>query len=154
MDLTTHVDIDAPPEHVWRVLTAFDQYEEWNPLMRVVGRANEGARLLVSLRSPGIPATQFRPEVTRVDPERELRWLGHLGVAGLYDGEHRFVLEPLSGGRRTRLTHAERFDGVLAGVVTRLVGRATERGFVAMNEALKRRVEAGEDVAERQFGAS
>jgi hypothetical protein len=84
--------------------------------------------------------------VTRADHAERLQWLGHLWTTGLFDGEHRFVLEPLDDGR-TRLTHAERFSGVLAPLVWRLGGRATERGFEAMNLALKQRVEgvAGND---------
>jgi len=87
-------------------------------------------------------AARFRPTVTVVDEGREFRWLGRFGVSGLYDGEHRFVLEPLDDGRRTRLFHAERFSGILAGLVNRWLGDSTERGFEAMNGALKGRAEA------------
>lgn len=139
-ELSTTIDIDAPPEAVWAVLTDFDHYPEWNPFMRVVGRANEGARLVVDLTPPGGRGFQFRPTVTRVDHGREFRWLGHLFVPGLYDGEHRFTLAAHDGG--TRLTHAESFGGVLAGLVNRFVGEDTERGFEAMNAALKERVES------------
>ncbi|MFC4359590.1 SRPBCC family protein [Halobium salinum] len=141
MDLHTTIDIDAPPETVWRVLTAFEQYDLWNPFMSVAGRPTVGARLAVELRPPGKRPATFRPTVTVADTGRELRWVGHLGVRGLYDGEHRFVLKPLAGGRRTRLVHAERFSGVLAGLVNRWLGDATERGFRAMNEALQTRAE-------------
>jgi hypothetical protein len=139
-ELSTQVDIDAPAEAVWAVLTDFDSYHEWNPFMHVAGRASENARLHVELALSEGQSTRFRPTVTRVDPSRELRWLGHLWTPGLFDGEHRFELTPLDGGR-TRLTHAERFSGVLAPLVRRLTGSATERGFEAMNAALKRRVE-------------
>lgn len=142
MELTTHVEIDAPPERVWAVLTDFDRYHEWNPFMRVGGRANEDARLHVELYPPGARATRFRPTVTRAEPSRELRWLGHLWTTGLFDGEHRFVLDPLDGGARTSLTHAESMSGVLTPLVWRLVGDATGRGFEAMNAALKGRVES------------
>lgn len=142
MELTRHVEIDAPPEQVWAVLTDFDHYHEWNPFMRVGGRANEDTRLHVELFPPGARATRFRPTVTRVEPNRELRWLGHRWTTGLFDGEHRFVLDPLDGGTRTALTHAESMSGVLTPVVWRFVGNATGRGFEAMNAALKRRVES------------
>jgi hypothetical protein len=142
MELTTRVEIDAPPERVWAVLTDFERYHEWNPFMNVVGRANDGARLHVELFPPGGRTSRFRPTVTRVDAPRELRWLGHLATAGLFDGEHRFVLDPIDGGSRTSLTHAESVSGVLAPVVWRFVDTATGRGFEAMNAALKTRVES------------
>jgi hypothetical protein len=142
MELTTHVEIDAPPERVWDVLTDFDRYDEWNPFMRIAGRANEGAHLHVELVPPGARTARFRPSVTRSDPDRELRWQGHLWTRGLFDGEHRFVLEPLDDGTRTSLTHAESVSGALTPIIWRLVGDATERGFEAMNAALKQRVES------------
>ena len=149
MELSTSVHIDAPPETVWRVLTDFDDYDEWNPFMRVVGRANEGAHLEVELRPPGRRTARFRPTVTRAEHGHELRWQGHLLVSGLYDGEHRFRVE--SDGKGTRFTQSEQFDGVLVGVVNRWMGMgaSVEAGFAAMNDALKARAEA---IAEEATG--
>ena len=41
----------------------------------------------------------FKPRVLNAEPERELRWLGHLLVPGLFDGEHSFTIEPLQENR-------------------------------------------------------
>jgi hypothetical protein len=92
--------------------------------------------------------------VTRVEKGHELRWLGHLFRPGVFDGEHRFVLEPLDGGARTSVTHAEVFTGALSPLVWRFIGTSTERGFEAMNAALKRRVEGVADETEVGVGAS
>jgi hypothetical protein len=78
--------------------------------------------------------------VTAAEPNRELRWLGHLLVRGLFDGEHRFEIEDLGGGR-SRLTQSSRFNGVLVRPFGRTLAK-TERGFEAMNGALKERAEA------------
>ena len=142
-EILTTVEIDAPPERVWDVLTDFDAYDEWNPFLRVVGRPNVGARPRIRLTPPSGRSMEFRPEVLVSEPNREFRWKGHLFVPGLFDGEHRFVLDSLDGGRRTRLTHAETFSGVLAGPVLWVDRGDTRAGFEAMNEALKRRAEAG-----------
>jgi hypothetical protein len=141
MELSTRVDVDAPPEQVWAVLTDFDRYHEWNPFVRIVGRPTRNARLHVELTPPGGRTVRLRPTVTRAEQGRELRWLGHLWRPGVFDGEHRFVLEPLDGGSRTAVTHAEVFTGTLVPLLWRVVGAGTERGFEAMNAALKRRVE-------------
>jgi hypothetical protein len=61
-------------------------------------------------------------------------------VPGLFDGEHRFELHPV-GADRTRFVQAERFTGILVVPLGRMLGR-TEEGFRAMNDALRRRVEA------------
>jgi hypothetical protein len=140
-ELSTSVEIDAPGDVVWDVLTDFDAYDEWNPFMRIAGRPVEGARLTVELRPPGKRAATFRPTVTRVDHGRDFAWLGHLFVTGLYDGEHRFRLEDVGDGR-TRLVHAETFEGLLVRPINGWLGDATRRGFESMNEALKMRAES------------
>lgn len=141
MKLRTTVDIDAPPAAVWRVLVDFDRYGEWNPFLRVAGQPNLGARLSVTVRPPTKGATRFRPTVVAAAPNRELAWVGHLFVPGLYDGEHRFTLEALDGGR-TRVTQSETFDGALVRPINWWLGAATLEGFEAMNVALKTRAES------------
>jgi len=152
-ELATSIEIDASPEHVWDVLTDFDAYDEWNPFMRVVGRDNLGARLSVEIRPPGERRSRFRPTVTVVDRPRELRWVGHLFVPGIFDGEHRFTLEQLDG-ERTRFVQAESFDGVLAGVLLRALGGSVGAGFRRMNEALKVRAEAADPTADDAAAAA
>ncbi|WP_049907520.1 SRPBCC domain-containing protein [Haloferax elongans] len=149
-ELTTSIEIDAPPERVWDVLVGFDHYHEWNPFMRVAGRVNEGATLTVHLMPPGERESVFEPDVTHCEKHREFRWLGHLLVPGLFDGEHRFHLESLDGGERTRFEHAEQFSGILAGVILWRIGDQTREGFEAMNEALKVRVEGLVEAEERE----
>lgn len=141
-EIDTDIRIDAPPREVWRVLTDFARFPEWNPLItRASGELREGATLEIFVRVPDSTARTFRPRVLKVVPGRELVWLGTLAVPGLFNGEHRFRVEP-DGDSRSRFLHGERFTGLLiplldaAGVI-----RKTERGYHMMNEALKRRVE-------------
>ncbi|WP_410765962.1 SRPBCC family protein [Haloferax sp. DFSO60] len=149
-ELSTTIDIDAPPTDVWAVLLDFDHYPDWNPFMRIAGRANEGATLTVHMQPPGGRESVFTPDVVGCEPNRELRWLGHLFTPGIFDGEHRFHLEPLDGGERTRFTHAERFTGLFAGLVLRFIGEQTRAGFIEMNEALKARVEEPNGTEKRE----
>lgn len=139
-ELEAEVEIDAPPERVWEVLTDFASYPDWNPFIRSIeGEPRAGSRLNVRIEPPGARGMTFRPTVLAAEPARELRWLGRLFVPGLVDGEHRLALEPLEGGR-SRFIQSERFSGLLVGLVTGTLA-ATERGFEQMNGALKRRVE-------------
>ena len=140
--LHTEIDIDAPPEAVWRVLADFDRYGEWNPFIpRLEGTPAPGSRLTVRLTPPGGRAMTFRPTVLAVEPERAFRWKGRLFVPGLFDGEHAFQLEPRDGG--TRFIHSEQFSGLLVPLLARSLDTHTRSGFEAMNEALKARAEAG-----------
>jgi hypothetical protein len=135
------IDIDATPEAVWRELADIGSYADWNPFVRrIEGELEENARIQVEIEPPGGRRMKFRPTVLAARPGRELRWLGRLILPGLFDGEHSFRIEPAGEGR-SRLTQAERFSGLLVRPFGGALGK-TERGFEAMNVALKARAEA------------
>lgn len=139
--LHTSIEIDAPIALVWEILVDFERYPYWNPFVtNISGPQQVGERLTVELTPDGGRPMVMRPHVRVFDPVREFRWLGHLGFPGLFDGEHRFELEDLGGGR-TRLVHAEQFRGVLVPLLWLMIRRGTTAGFLAMNAALKRRAE-------------
>jgi hypothetical protein len=139
--LHTEIAIEATPDRVWEILTDFAAYPAWNAFIPCIsGPGTVGSRLDLQMRPPGGRGMQFRPTVLAAAPSQELRWLGQLGVPGLFDGEHRFLIEPL-GTNRVRFVQEERFTGLLAPLVLRFIERGTRRGFEAMNHALKTRAE-------------
>src|ERR671913_1178670 len=140
-ELHTETVIQASPQRVWDVLADFEAYSEWNPFIpRISGSAETDSRLDVQLQPPGGRGMRMRPTVLASKRPEELRWLGHPGVPGLFDGEHRFRIEPL-GTDRVRFVQEERFSGLLAPLVLRFIEGSTRQGVAAMNEALKVRVE-------------
>jgi hypothetical protein len=131
-ELRQEIQIDALPERVWAVLIDFAAYPEWNPFIRrISGEAREGARLEVQIEPPGARATTFKPTVRAVEANRELRWLGRFVLPGVFDGEHRFQIEPMDGDR-SRFVQSERFRGLLVGFVKGTLAK-TEAGFEQMN---------------------
>jgi hypothetical protein len=141
MELRTEVEIDAPPALVWEVLTDTASYHEWNPFVQSIeGTLAAGQRVSVLITPPESSDYRFRPEVIRVVPEEEIRWRGKLLFAFLFSGEHFFQLKALPDGR-TRFVHGEDFTGLLLGLLGRKL-TLTARGFVFMNQALKKRVES------------
>ena len=142
MELRTEIEIAASPARVWAVLTDFAAYHQWNPFITsIAGKAEVGTELQVTVSPPESDDLTFRPRLLVCEEPRELRWLGKLWVAGLFDGEHFFQCSEAAEGR-TRFVHGENFKGILL----RFAGKRmthVARGFVYMNEALKRRVEAG-----------
>ena len=76
----------------------------------------------------------FAPTVREASPARELRWLGHLWLPGLVDGEHTFRIEA-AGERQVRLTQSEVFRGLLVPLLPAVMYERTRRGFDAMNRA-------------------
>lgn len=164
-ELSTTIVIGAPSAIVWRALTDFHRYGEWNPLLpQITGELRVGAKLAVRLAVPGKPPITVRPTITTLEPERRLIWRGFALAPGFFDGEHGFELTPSEDGRECRLTHAERFEGVLVPVVGPLILASTRLGFIAMNEALRARAEAmvtdasdgtaGRTVPERRMGTA
>jgi hypothetical protein len=139
-EVLTHIVIDAPPEAAWRVLMDFAAFPDWNDfILHIEGEAKVGARLRGQIQMQGSSPFTFRPTVLAVQEAREFRWLGHLLVPGLFDGEHFFLMHPR--GARTAFTHGERFRGLVAGLLkARLVPRL-EASFAAFNRAFKARVE-------------
>ena len=143
IELRTETTIDAPVERVWQVLTDFEAFPQWNPFIRHIrGAPVEGSRLEVFLGASGTRGMKFRPKVLTVVPNRELRWLGRLGLPGLFDGEHIFELEAIGPGR-TKFVQRERFRGIFLPFLRRSLDRDARRGFEEMNQALRERVVAG-----------
>ena len=141
--ISTEIDIAAPPAAVWSALTDFKRYPDWNPFIRSIkGPLKAGQELQVVFHLPSAPDDgaddmAFEPTLLTVDPSRELRWHGRLWMPGLFDGDHWFRLEASAAG--TRLIHGEDFNGLFLFMMD---GEQTRQGFEAMNQALKKRVEA------------
>ena len=140
-ELRSEIEIQASAERVWQLLTDFPSFPQWNPFIRKAsGNIRAGERLEVNIQPSGASGMTFRPTVLKAEPNRELRWLGHLLISGLFDGEHIFTIEPL-GESRVRFTQREVFTGLLVPLFARGLDTDTRRGFEEMNQALKARAE-------------
>lgn len=139
--LHTETGILAPAGRVWTILADFPRWSEWNPFVtRLEGDLRVGAALLARLQLPGRAPMVMRPRIVMLETGRELRWLGALGVRGIFDGEHGFRVVPEAVGR-CRFEQFETFSGLMATPILWLVETATREGFLAMNRALKARAE-------------
>lgn len=77
-------------------------FSEWNPfIVRAAGRLQVSERLVVTRHPPGRREATFRPTVMEMTRNRKLLWLGHLGIPGIFDGDHVHELE-LAGIARTK----------------------------------------------------
>jgi hypothetical protein len=136
-DISTDILIQSSPRTVWQVLTATSQYPSWNPMInRIAGDLHEGNVIEVD------EGMVFHPKILAFRPNRELRWKGHVGIPGIFDGDHRFVLA--GQGEYTHLVQSERFTGILAGRLTRQIIDDTVEAMQEMNRALKARAESSD----------
>lgn len=133
--ISTDILIHNSPQSVWQVLTVTSEYPSWNPMIsRISGDLREGNVIEVD------EGMVFHPQVLAFRIDRELRWKGHVWIPGIFDGEHRFVLE--AQGEYTRLIQSENFTGILAGRLTRGIIDETVEAMQEMNRALKTRAES------------
>ena len=140
-ELRNEIEIQASDKRVWQLLTDFASFPQWNPFIRQAkGEARVGGRLEIRIQPSGASGMDFKPVVLKVEPNRELRWIGRLLMPGLFDGEHSFTIETLDANR-VRFTQREVFTGLLVPFFARSLNTDTRRGFEEMNHALKSRAE-------------
>jgi hypothetical protein len=136
------LEVAAPAEVVWRVLTDFERYGEWNPFV-------------VACRTSGVPGDpiEMRVHVFRAFAQPQTETIlehepGRGFAYGLADPplgavgsrrSHRVV--PLGEGR-TRYESRFELYGWLAPLVRLLLGRSLRRGFGEMSAAVAARAEA------------
>lgn len=135
------VEIRAPIEVVWGVLTDFAAYPEWNPIVRQLrGKPRVGGRVTIRSQPPGARALVHRPLILAWSPPHELRWRATVISERLFTGEHGFRLESL-GDDRVRFVQDETFRGLLVPFYSLLRLPSKRRGFSQMNQALRERAE-------------
>ena len=132
------VDIEAPPEAVWAVMSDVTRWKDWTPSIRDVRAMDEGEP------APGkryrVLQPKLPPAVWTIDvwePPRRFRW--RVASPGLLaEGVH--SVSPTATGSRVELVL--RNSGVLGSLVGRMLRRLSVE-YVAMEAAgLKRRCEA------------
>ena len=136
--LTYAIDIDAPIQTVWGVLTQFDKYESWNtftPQVETTGRLGDGVTLHVRLNDSG-RLTKSNLTIEQIEPYT-LCW----GDDNLFIKAHRTqTLTQLDDGR-TRYESSEPFGGLLAPIIIWLLKSKLMRGYQWAAEGLKKEAE-------------
>jgi uncharacterized protein YndB with AHSA1/START domain len=97
--LTADVEIDAPPEAVWRVVADVRRMPHWSPELRRLwvlggGEVRVGS-LLLGVNRRGLAAWPTTSRVVRLEPGRAIAWrTRESGATWCYE------LEPAGGGTR------------------------------------------------------
>ncbi|MFA0961163.1 SRPBCC family protein [Roseivirga sp. BDSF3-8] len=135
--ISTSIRIHASAETVWQVVTDTARYPEWNPFItRLEGELKVGNRIKVKIQK-----MTFKPVILVCDSARELRWLGSLGIKGIFDGEHAFLITDQGDGSVV-FEQREKFTGLLTSLFSGMLEKDTLPGFRQMNEKLKDQAES------------
>lgn len=140
-EVRSEIEINSYPESVWKILTDFATYDQWNPFInKIIGLPTEGSKIDIYIETPSGKNRKYSPRITKVEEGRELRWFGKSSLPGFLNAEHIFTIEDLQP-ESVRFIQREVFDGLL----TRLFGKGLDtdvmQGFQDMNDALKKRAE-------------
>jgi hypothetical protein len=134
--IKTSITINASKEKIWKILTDFENYNQWNSFIKsVTGTLKVGNQIEVELQG-----MTFKPVVLIINENAELKWLGHFWFKGLFDGEHKFKLTD-NGNGTTNFEHSENFSGILVELFSNSLEKNTKNGFEQMNKELKLRAE-------------
>ena len=136
-ELYTEITITASINKVWKILTDFKEYPNWNPFIKeITGEVIENNTFQVTIMPPDSKKMRFKPKFLIIKENKELRWQGHLLIPGIFDGEHIFELEELNNSR-IKLIQRELFKGILVPFLWKQLNTKTRKGFELMNYKLK-----------------
>jgi len=142
-EITTEIEIAAPATKVWNLLTDFDHWKEWNPIVKQAsGVATLGSKLSVTMRCEnGKDGPKYTPIITIFEEPKSFRWRGKMMAEFLFTNDKVFELEETGSG--TRLIHKELFSGLLLPLFGSMLNEGVPSMLQSMNEALKIKAEQG-----------
>ena len=73
------IEVNAPPDQVWRVLTTAKDLSTWFHVT-VDGDITPGAEIWMTSQDPGHEGTRFAVRITEMTPPRRFAWQWHPGA--------------------------------------------------------------------------
>jgi hypothetical protein len=135
------VHIDAPAELVWRVLTDFEKYGEWNPFcFECSTTLVPGGPISMRERLVARRETVQREVIRSHTPGVEFSHTMNPAPLGALRSLRSHTVTPL-GAERCRYSSYFELNGWLHPVIAVMLGAAFKRGFGSMTAGLVRRAE-------------
>ena len=129
--------INAAPEKVWDILTATDEWPEWDPYCeKIEGEVELGKKIKAFTKLA--PGRAFPVKVVELVENERMTWQGGMPL-GLFTGVRTFTLQAKNGAVEFTLT--ERFSGPMLALFGGSIPDMTEP-FNKFVEGLKDRAEA------------
>ena len=140
-EIKTEIVISAPVPKVWNVLTNFNGWQEWNPVVnKTSGTSTLGSELSIVMKGEdGNDGAKYAPVVTISEEPKSFCWRAKMMAEFLFTNEKVFELEKTASG--TRLIHKELFKGLLVPIFWGKINGGVPDILNSMNSALKTQVE-------------
>lgn len=138
-EFSTTIDVSAPPERVWSIVSDIERWHEWTASITSVEKLDSGPLRVGSrarVRQPKLLPAVF--DITRWEPLGGFEWVTRSGGVSAVA---RHALEPIAAGTRVRLSVT--YGGLLAPLVAWFAGNLTERYLEMEAAGLKQRSEHG-----------
>lgn len=136
----SQIIIQAPVTKVWKLLTDFDRYPDWNPLVGKVWGTVQQKRIIFAHILP--LKTVFPLQITSFKPQQRLAWKGVLLKNSILMGEHYYSLKALDK-QSTELQHGEDFTGWASQWMNQSLLTHLEDSYQYHNQKLKIIAEQG-----------
>ena len=136
--IKTEIDITAPPEKVWGILTDVDKWHEWSPTINAsAGDVSVGSSVSITMMSKeaGKDGPKYQPKIIRLDEPKYFQWRAHMMASFIFTNDKIFELEKTASG--TRVIHSETFKGIMAALMKGKMEEGVPPMLNTMNEALK-----------------
>jgi len=137
-EITTEIEIAAPPSKVWSILTDINNWQEWSPIIKGShGTASVESELTITMigKEQGKDGPKYNPVITDLIEPNYLRWRAHMLYGFIFTNYKVLELEESNSG--TRLTHKEMFKGLLAPIFCGQMEKGVPPMLNSMNQALK-----------------
>jgi carbon monoxide dehydrogenase subunit G len=134
---TVSIDIAAPAERVWQVMSDVSRWHEWTPSVTSIKRLGSGEFVVGSrlvIRQPKFPPAMWT--LTTIEPGRSFAWISR--APGLHVLA-RHSVEPTATGSRATLSLD--LQGMFGGLFGRMTKDITERYLAFESTGLKARSE-------------
>lgn len=136
------VDIDAPADLVWEVLSDVDRYGEWNsfsPEVRTDFTIGSPAEVVIAM---GRRRVRVSATIRAFDPPRHIAWGGTLAPPRWFFSFVREQHLEAVGTNRCRYHNVEHLAGACGPLIFFFLGGMIRRNYTAVAMELKRRAEA------------
>ena len=128
--------IHASKEKIWSTLMDTDNYDQWNPVMKLLeGKLSEGNKVKYRFTQDRDQVSDISARVVRIIPNETLNQAG--GIPVLLTFDHKYILEDADKG--SKLTIHEDYRGI---GINFWNPQPVEAAYVRLSQALKNQVES------------